>query len=70
MATIKKGLLLVSVSTLSSRLSANTLKVSRVWLGDLYKQRKLHTFSPVFISKFIHSFRNWISSTSNGSEFS
>ena len=39
-----------------------------VWLGDLYKQRKLHTFPPMFILKFMHSFKNGISTTFNGSE--
>ena len=61
MATIKKGLLLVSVS-------AKVSKVSRIWLGDLCKPRKLHIFPPMLISKFMHSFKNWISGTFNGNE--
>ena len=44
MATIKKRLLLVSVSKVNSRLSVNVSKVSSALLDDLYKQRKLHTF--------------------------
>ena len=66
MATFKKIFLLVSVSNVNSRFS----KVSRVWLGDLYKQRKLHTFPIHFISKLMDSFKNWISSTFNGIELS
>ena len=44
MAAIKKRLLLVSVYKVNAVLSANVSKVSRVWLDDLYKQRKLHNF--------------------------
>ena len=44
MATIKKRLLLVSVSKVNSRLSVNVSKVSSAWLDDLYKQIKLDTF--------------------------
>ena len=41
-------------SRVNSKLSANVSKMSRVWLGDLYKQRKLHNFPPVLNSEFIH----------------
>ena len=49
MATIKIEFLLVSVSKASSRLSAKVSKMSLVWLGDLYKKRKLHVFPLIFV---------------------
>ena len=57
MVTIKKGLLLVGLSKVNSRLSTNVSNVSRVQLGDLYKQNKLQIFPPMFISKFMHSLK-------------
>ena len=43
-ATIKSGFLLMIVSRVNSKLSANVSKISRVRLGNLYKQRKLSYF--------------------------
>lgn len=39
------------------------------WSGDLYGEIKLHTLSPIFISKFIHSWRKWIFNISKGRDF-
>ena len=52
-ATIKNRFLLMIVSRVDSKLSANVSKISQVWLGDLCKQRKLHNFPTILISKFI-----------------
>ena len=60
MAISKKGLLLVSVSKVNLRSSENVSKVPRVWIGDLYKQKKLDTFSPILVSKFMLSFKSWV----------
>ena len=68
MARIKKGLLLVSVSKVNSRYLVNVSKLTRVWLGDLYKQRKLH-LSHQRLNK-IECHQNWISSTFNSCELS
>ena len=35
-----------------------SIKLTRVWLDDLYKQRKLPTLLPSFISKFVYLFKN------------
>ena len=43
-ATTKNGYLVMIVSNVNSKVSANVSKVSGVWLGDLYKQRKSITF--------------------------
>ena len=43
---------------LTPKLSANVSKISWVWVGDLYKQRKLHTFLPILISRFTYSFKS------------
>ena len=40
-------------SRVNSKLSVNVSNMSRVWLGNLYKQRKPHNFPPILISKFI-----------------
>ena len=68
MATIQKGLLLVSVSKVNSRYLVNVSKLTRVWLGDLCKQRKLH-LSHQRLNK-IEYHQNWISNTFNSSELS
>ena len=52
--TIKYGFLLVTLSKLSSKLSANFAKRSGDWLGERHKI-KLHRLPPNDISKFMHS---------------
>ena len=42
--TIKYGFLFVTLSKLSSKLSANFSKTSSDWLGERYKKVKLHTY--------------------------
>ena len=51
--TIKYGILLAILSKLSSKLSANFSKTSGDWLGERYKEIKLHNLPPN--DKFIHS---------------
>ena len=53
--TIKYGFLLAILSKLSSKLSANISKTSCDWLGERYKEIKLHNLPPNNISKFMHS---------------
>ena len=53
--TIKYGLLLVILSKLSSKLSANFSETSNDWLGKWYNDIKLHNSPPNYISKFMHS---------------
>ena len=53
--TIKYGFLLVILSKLGSKLSANFSKTSDDWLGKRYKEIKLHNLPPNNISKFAHS---------------
>ena len=53
--TIKYGFLLVILSELSSKLSANFSKTSSDWLGERYKEIKLHNLPLNDISKFIRS---------------
>ena len=55
--TIKYGFLLVILSKLSSKLSANLSKTS----GERYKEIKLHNLPPNDISKVIHSSKYQIS---------
>ena len=45
---------------LKSKLSVNDSNSSRYFFGD-YREIKLHTLSPILISKFIPSWRKWIS---------
>ena len=52
--TSKYGFLLVTLSKLSSKLSANFAKKSGDWLGERYKI-KLHNLPQNGISKFMHS---------------
>ena len=53
--TIKYGFLFVTLSKLSSKLSANFSKTSSDWLGERYKEIKLHNLPPNDISKLMHS---------------
>ena len=53
--TNKFGFLLVILSKLGSKLSANFSKTSDDWLGKRYKEIKLHNLPPNNISKFAHS---------------
>ena len=62
-------MLFAIVSKFSSRLSANFSNFSRDWFGDLYREIKLHTLSPILISKFMHSWRKWISNILKGTDF-
>ena len=57
MATTKKGLVVETVSRVCSKLLQKFSKSSLDWFGDLYKDTKLQTLSPSFISKVIHSLR-------------
>ena len=52
---IKYGFLLLILSKLSSKLSANCSKTSGDRLGERCKEIKLHNLPPNDISKFIHS---------------
>ena len=53
--TIKYEFLFVTLSKLSSKLSANFSKASSDWLGERYKEIKLHNLPPNEISKLIRS---------------
>ena len=44
--TIKYGFLLAILSKLCSKLSANFSKISGDWLGERYKEIKLHNLPP------------------------
>ena len=65
-ATIENGFLLTTVSRVNPKLSEYVSNIFRVWRGDQYKQRKLHNFPPILISKFMHSFKNWMLITFKG----
>ena len=53
--TIKYEFLLAILSKLSSKLSANFSKTPVDWLGERYKEIKLHNLPVNDISKFMHS---------------
>ena len=53
--TIKYGFLFVTLSKLSSKLSANFSQTTSDWLGEQYKEIKLHNLPPNDISKLMHS---------------
>ena len=61
-AIIENRLLLLSVSCVNLKLSANISKISRAW------QRNLDTFQQSLISKFLHSTKNWVPITFQGKE--
>ena len=61
--TIKCGFLFVILFKLSSKLSANFLKMSYDWPGERYKETKLHNVLPNDISKFMQSSKSQTSNT-------
>ena len=59
--TVRNGFWLLILSNESCKLSANSSKESEDWLGDRYKEIKLHDFPLNKISKINHSCRQWTS---------
>ena len=59
--TIKYEFLLVILSKLSSKLSANFSETSSDCLGEQHKEIKLHNLRPNYISKFMQSSKYQIS---------
>ena len=55
--TVRNGFWLLFLSNKSCKLSANSSKESEDWLGDRYKEMKLHDFPLNKISKINHSCR-------------
>ena len=56
-ATVVNGFWLLILSNVSCKLSANSSKESEDWLGNWYKEMKLHDFPTIKISKIKHSCR-------------
>ena len=50
-------------------LSGNVSNSLRDWFGNLYREIKTHTLSPVIILKFIHSWKKGIPHILKGKDF-
>ena len=59
--TIRNELWLATPSRVNSRLSANSSNISVGWLGDRYKEIKLHSLFAINTWRTIYSWRNLIS---------
>ena len=55
--TVKNGFWLLILSNASYKWSASSSKESDYWLGDRYKEMKLHDLPPIKISKIKYSCR-------------
>lgn len=63
---IRKGFLSVSASKVNWKLSGKVSKIPENWWADLYKQiNGVSHFPPIFIFKFLHSFKKYTSNTFN-----